>query len=77
MNGGVAVKELTIEEKKTPEMFERAKRNLERSIEREKYAIKYSATGFVAGYEWHRPYHENVLAVLEEKYKALLRDGYV
>lgn len=71
------MRELTVEEKKTPEMYARAKNNLEQSIAREKEAIEYSATGFVAGYEWHKPYHENVLKKLQGKYEALLRDGYV
>ena len=68
---------LTIEEKKTPEMFALAKRNLENRIARTKESIEKSPTGFAAGWEWHRPYHEEVLKKLEEKYARLLRDGYL
>lgn len=70
-------KSLTIEQKKTPEMFERAKSNLEYAIAREKHAIKYSATGIVRGYEWHRPFHEQELRALEAQYALLMKQGYV
>ena len=77
MKGEFGMRKLTIEEKKTPEMFARAKHNLEYWIASEKEAIEKTPTGFAAGWEWHKPFHEDQLAALEAKYARLLKDGYV
>lgn len=68
---------MTIAEKKTRRKFQAARHCLRYYMRREKQAIANSATGFVCGYEWHKPFHMDQLAKLQDQYNRLMTVGYL